>query len=432
MFARLVLLLCCLCSFPASATEPERWRVVIDLWGNPVYQTLELTRGGTRLGGTLDGDPLTGSLQDNRLRLTAIAGDRRYHLSGMQTGDRLAGTADFPDPNQPGRRAEHAFTATRLPARPATARILDFVPTDYANEFSAHRAPVLLLWPGDTVHTRTLDSGGMDEHGVTRALFGNPQVGPFYVDGAEPGDVLAVTLHRLRPNRDHADSLDALVGRAQGLALAAQANGLGKPVRWRLDRERGFAHPPAGGGLDGLSIPLRPMLGGIAVAPGFGFPPMSAGDSGRFGGNMDFNQIVEGTTVYLPVAQPGALLYLGDAHAAQGDGETSQYGLETSMDVEFSVAVIKKRALATPRVESATRLMAVGQAGSLDEAVRAATQGLIQWLQQDYRLGLSEASQVLGAAVEYRIITLAGRNAGVAAMLDKASLATLRASPKRE
>ena len=432
MFARLVLLLCCLGSFPASATEPERWRVVIDLWGNPVYQTLELTREGTRLVGTLDGDPLTGNLQDNRLRLTATAGDRHYHLSGTQIGDRLTGTADFPDPNRPERRAEHAFSATRLPARPAHARVLDYIPTDYANEFSAHRAPVLLLWPGDTVRTRTLDSGGVDEHGVTRALFGNPQVGPFYVDGAEPGDILAITLHRLRPNRDHADSLDALVGRAQGLALAAQANALGKPVRWRLDRERGLALPPAGGGLDGLSIPLRPMLGGIAVAPGFGFPPMSAGDSGRFGGNMDFNQIVEGTTVYLPVAQPGALLYLGDAHAAQGDGETSQYGLETSMDVEFSVAVIKKRALATPRVESATRLMAVGQAGSLDEAVRAATQGLVQWLQQDYRLSLSEASQLLGAAVEYRIITLAGRNAGVAAMLDKARLATLRAASERE
>lgn len=202
-------------------------------------------------------------------------------------------------------------------------------------------------------------------------------------------------------------------------------------MRWRLDRERGIALPPPGSGLDGLGIPLRPMLGGIAVAPGFGSPPMSTGDSGRFGGNMDFNQIVEGTTVYLPVSQPGALLYLGDAHAAQGDGETSQYALETSMDVEFSVAVIKARAQATPRVESATRLMAVGQAGSLDEAVRAATHGLIQWLQQDYRLSLSEASQLLGAAVEYRITTLAGRNAGVAAMLDKSRLASLRAASAR-
>lgn len=432
MFVRLVLLCCCLWSFRVGAAEPERWRVVIDLWGNPVHQTLELTHDGARLSGTLDGDPLTGSVEGAQLQLTATANGRQYRLRGTRDGDALAGVADFPDPNAPERRAEHAFTATRLPSRPpGPPRVIDFTPRDYANVFSADRAPVLILWPGDTVRTRTLDSGGVDEHGVTRALFGNPQVGPFYVDTAEPGDVLAITLHRLRPNRDHADSLDALVGRAQGPGLAAHAAALGKPVRWRLDRERGIALPPPGSGLDGLGIPLRPMLGGIAVAPGFGSPPMSTGDSGRFGGNMDFNQIVEGTTVYLPVSQPGALLYLGDAHAAQGDGETSQYALETSMDVEFSVAVIKARAQATPRVESATRLMAVGQAGSLDEAVRAATHGLIQWLQQDYRLSLSEASQLLGAAVEYRITTLAGRNAGVAAMLDKSRLASLRAASAR-
>ncbi|MGX5729843.1 acetamidase/formamidase family protein [Pseudoxanthomonas beigongshangi] len=432
MSGRIVLFLVCLWAASASATETERWRVVIDLWGNPVYQTLDLIRDGTRLSGTLDGDPLTGSVKGAQWRLTATANDRHYRLRGTRDGDTLAGIADFPDPNRPERRAEHAFTATRLPSRPAgPPRVIDFTPRDYANVFSADRAPVLILWPGDTVRTRTLDSGGVDEHGVTRALFGNPQVGPFYVDTAEPGDVLVITLHRLRPNRDHADSLDALVGRAQGPGLAARAGALGKPVRWRLDRERGIALPPPGSGMDGLSIPLRPMLGGIAVAPGFGSPPMSTGDSGRFGGNMDFNLIVEGTKVHLPVSQPGALLYLGDAHAAQGDGETSQYALETSMDVEFSVAVIKARAQATPRVESATRLMAVGQAGSLDEAVRVATHGLIQWLQQDYGLSLSEASQLLGAAMEYRITTLAGRNAGVAAMLDKSRLASLRAASAR-
>lgn len=433
MLRRILLLSACLCACPviaADKADTESWRVVIDLWGNPVYQALELHRDGTRLTGTLDGDPLTGSATGRRLQLTATAQGRHYHLRGTRDGDALAGIADFPDPNAPARRAEHRFTATRLPARPpGPPRVIDFTPHDYANLFSADRAPVLTLWPGDTVRTRTLDSGGVDEHGVTRALFGNPQVGPFYVATAEPGDVLAVTLRRLRLNRDYADSLDALVGRAQGPALAAQSGALGKPVRWRLDRARGVALPPPESGLDGLSIPLRPMLGGIAVAPAFGSPPMSTGDSGRFGGNMDFNQIVEGTTVYLPVMQPGALLYLGDAHAAQGDGETSQYALETSMDVEFSVALIKARAQATPRVESATRLMAIGQAGSLDEAVRAATHGLIQWLQQDYRLSLSQASQWLGVAVEYRIITLAGRNAGVVAMLDKSRLAALRPSP---
>jgi DNA gyrase subunit A len=92
-----------------------------------------------------------------------------------------------------------------------------------------------------------------------------------------------------------------------------------------------------------FEVPLQPMLGGLAVAPPFGMAPVSTGDTGRFGGNMDFNEVVEGATVYLPVYQPGALLYLGDAHARQGDGETSQYALETSMDVEFRIDVVRRR-----------------------------------------------------------------------------------------
>lgn len=132
------------------------------------------------------------------------------------------------------------------------------------------------------------------------------------------------------------------------------------------------------------------------------------------------------TTVYLPVLQPGALLYLGDGHAAQGDGETAQYALETSLDVEFEVALVRGAAIAMPRVESARQLLAPGQAGSLDEALRSATAGLIQWLQQDYGLELAEAAQVLGSSVQYRIANLAGRSVGLVAAVDKAPLQRLR------
>ena len=173
------------------------------------------------------------------------------------------------------------------------------------------------------------------------------------------------------------------------------------------------------------------MLGGLAVAPGFGSPPVSTGDTGRFGGNMDFNEVVEGNTVYLPVLQPGALLYLGDAHAVQGDGETSQFALETSMDVEFSVDLLRRKSIATPRVESSTHIMALGQAGSLDDALRAATGGLTQWLEQDYGLTLSESAQVLGSSVQYVVANLAGRNVGVAAKLEKKRLDGLSPDAKR-
>ena len=142
---------------------------------------------------------------------------------------------------------------------------------------------------------------------------------------------------------------------------------------------------------------------------------------------MDFNEVVEGNTVYLPVQQPGALLYLGDAHALQGDGETSQYALETSMDVTFSVDLIKGKAIRMPRVESPTRIMVLGQAGSLDDALKAATAGMIEWLEQDYGLTLSQSAQVLGSAMSYSVANLAGRSVGVAAKLDKSILPPSRA-----
>ena len=301
-----------------------------------------------------------------------------------------------------------------------------FTPVDYANTFSADRAPVLVIPPGDSVRTKTLDSGGVDEHGVTRALFGNPQVGPFFVVGAEPGDTLAITLTSLKLNRDYADSLDGVVGRLKTPRIAAETTGLGKPVRWELDRLRGMARPKdASGALKQFEVPVKPMLGGLAVAPGFGYPPFSTGDTADFGGNMDFNAVVEGNTVYLPVQQPGALLYLGDGHALQGDGETTQWALETSLDVEVQVGLVKRQSIATPRVESPTQIMTLGQAGSSDDALRVATSGMLQWLRQGYGLSLSEATQVLGVAVQYHVANLAGRSVGVAAKLDKGVLRTL-------
>jgi amidase len=417
----------------AQAPAREDWVVTTDLWGNPVYQTLALARDGDRVTGAFDSDALVGTLAGGTLRFVATDEDgSEYRYRGRIAGDTLSGTADLPDPNHPDRRATHAFKARRILDRPAGPPVVHtYVPRDYANEFSPHRAPVLTIRPGDIVRTTTVDSGGVDETGTTRALFGNPQTGPFYVATADIGDTLVVRIRRLRLNRTYADSLDDIVGRARGTSLAAEAATLGKPVRWTLDTARGVARPETpSAGLKHFSVPLRPMLGGLAVAPGFGSAPISTGDSGRFGGNMDVNEIVEGNTVYLPVFQPGALLYLGDAHALQGDGETSQYALETSMAVEFSVEVLHDRPITMPRIESPTQIMVLGQAGSLDDALRAATTGMTQWLAQAYGLTLSESAQVLGSSVRYEVANLAGRNVGILAKLDKARLEGLsRATP---
>jgi len=411
------LLLCVSCAAQAA----DAWLLKVDRWGTISTMTLRLEQDGSTLSGTLDGDRLEGRREGDTITFRVT--DRRaqrYTYSGRLDGALMHGSADFPDTNKAGARATHAFSARRLPERAAAAPQRHVhIPRDYSNEFSTSRAPVLTIWPGDTVQTTTLDSGGVDQHGETRALYGNPQTGPFFVMGAEAGDTLVVRLRRLRLNRDYADSLDDLVGRAQSTGIAAKATELGKPVRWKLDRQRGLASlDNPGPNLRGFTVPLRPMLGGLAVAPWDG-PGMSTGDTGRFGGNMDFNEVVEGNTVYLPVAQPGALLYLGDAHALQGDGETSQFALETSMEVEFTVELVKGKSIGMPRIESPTHLMTLGQAGSLDDALRVATAGMTQWLQQDYGLTLSEVAIVLGSAVEYSVANLAGRSVGMAAKLDK-------------
>jgi acetamidase/formamidase len=313
------------------------------------------------------------------------------------------------------------WSARRVPPkRTGPPQRHEFVPTTFHRQFSASNPPVLRIWPGDTVHTTTVDAGGTDEKGVTRVLGGNPETGPFYVETALPGDVLVVHFNRIRLNRDWAISDDGIVSRALDPDFAVKMKDGFKNVRWRLDRQRGVAAPekPAEHLAD-FTVPVRAMLGCVAVAPGFGAAPPGTGDSGRYGGNMDFNEVIEGATVYLPVAQPGALLYVGDGHAAQGDGELNGNALETSMDVEFTVDVISDKPLMTPRVESATHIMAVGLGGTLEDALRAATSGLGQWLEQDHHLTPSEIAIVLGSSVEYTISEVADRNAGVVAKLRK-------------
>jgi acetamidase/formamidase len=395
-----------LAATPAAAeqTAEQQWLLVTDRFGTLEYSILTIHTAGESVSGDWDGDPVTGDIRNGRLRVTArTKRGEVFRFDATRTANGLNGEADYPDNNFPQKRL-------------------------YSNTFSADRPPVLTIWPGDTVHTSTIDSGGIDGKGVTRALFGNPQTGPFFVAGARIGDTLAVHILALTPNRDWADSLDSIVSRAVTPALAGEAQLLGKPVRWRLDLKGGTAQPEnATGKLAGFRIPLRPMLGGLGLAPGFGTPPMSTGDTARTGGNMDWPQVAAGNTVLLPVQQPGALLYLGDAHAAQGDGETSQYGLETSMNVSFRVEVIRGRTIPLPRIESAEALMTLGQAGSLDEALRSASGGMIQWLRQDYGLSLSEAAQVMGTAVRFSVPNLAGRSVGVEARIDKRLLPARRA-----
>jgi len=415
---------------PRSETSSVsgRWVVSADYYGTLINFSMELEQQGEKLTGNFDGDKLEGTLRDNAIHF--LAKDEHGGTDdGTATlhGGVLSGMVTFTDGDDPSHPTTHKFTADRVPPRHSgPAQRHEFTPSTFYRQFSAAYKPVLTVSPGDTIHTSTVDAGGRDEKGVNRVLGGNPETGPFYIETAAPGDTLAVHFTRVRLNRDWAMSDDAIVGRGLDSDLAAKMKDTGKQVRWHLDVQRGVATPeqPAEH-LGRYSAPLRPMLGCVGVAPGVQQAPPGTGDSGRWGGNMDFNEIVEGATVYLPVNVPGALLYLGDGHALQADGELNGNALETSMDVEFTVDVMAKKRIPGPRVESATHIMAMGLGGSLDDAFRAATANMAQWLTDRYKLSPSETAQVLGTSAEYKVSEVADRNAGIVLKINKERLQPL-------
>jgi len=416
-----------------SSGVSGRWVVVADFYGSPIYFSLKLEQQGDKLSGDFGGDKLEGTLSGNSIHFLAKddQGGSEECAATMQNGA-MSGTFIFVDGADLTHPTTHTFTATLAPTRGTQpAKRHEFVPSTFHRQFSAANKPVLTVSPGDTIHTTTVDAGGTDEKNVTRVLGGNPETGPFYVETAVPGDTLVVHLTRVRLNRDWAESDDFVVGRAVDAGLAVKLKDVGKTVRWHLDLEHGVATPekPAEH-LARYTVPLRPMLGCVAVATNPTQAAPNTGDSGRWGGNMDFNEIVEGATVYLPVSVPGALLYVGDGHAAQGDGELNGNALETSMDVEFTVDVIPGKGVRGPRVESATHIMAMGLAGSLDDAFREATASMAGWLTDEYKLTPSEVAQVLGTAAEYKVSEVADRNAGMVLKINKERLKALTSAAK--
>jgi len=413
-----------------SSSLSGQWSLTADFWGTPLYLRLELQDDSGKLTGKFGGDKLEGTFTaaSGAVHFVAKQDDGSTNectatlKDGVLTGQ-IVGT----DADNPQHPETHTFTGRRLSsARSGSPQRHEFTPTKFYRQFSALNEPVLRVSPGDTVHTTTVDAGGTDEKGVRRVLGGNPETGPFYIEGAQPGDTLAVHLDKLRLNRDWAISDDDLVPRAVDTEWSVKMKDAGKSVKWHLDMARGVAtldKPSAG--LKNYSVPLRPMLGCVATAQ----PPAAAapgsGDSGGFGGNMDFNEVVEGATIYLPVRAPGAMLYVGDGHAAQGDGELNGNALETSMDVEFTVELLSSKRMPTPFLESPTQYTMVGLAGSIDDAFREATVGMASWLSDKYGLTPTEVAELLGTAAEYHVNEVADRNAGVVLKINKKLLAGL-------
>jgi acetamidase/formamidase len=298
-----------------------------------------------------------------------------------------------------------------------------FVPTAFYTTYSFAHPPALRIKPGDRVVTKTIDAAGVDWAGKQASPGGNPETGPFFVEGAEPGDMLSVTFHKIETNRATGYSGSLLAPYAVDPAsIAARVDREAKRLTWNIDKPKGIAWvespdlKPAR-----LEVPLKPMLGCVAVAPA-AKEAIRAVTPGAWGGNMDYAGLVAGVTVMLPVNEPGALLFMGDGHARMGEAEPVGTGIETSMDVEFSVTLVKKKAIGWPRLENDTHIMVLGSARPLLQAFQHATTEMQKWLVADYGFSERAAATLMGQAAEYEIANVVDPNFTVVAKMRKAML----------
>jgi acetamidase/formamidase len=304
------------------------------------------------------------------------------------------------------------------------AQTIKFEPTEFYTNFSGAIKPALHLKPGDHVSTYTIDARGVDSAGVQRSKDGgNPETGPFFIDGAEPGDTLVVHILRLETNRSTGWSASLLAPYTVDPAfLRSDAARDAKSMTWQIDKAKGIAYPdPATYKGPKIEVPLRPMLGCIGTAPDRK-QSISTGYPDTFGGNMDYNLLGQGATVMLPVSEPGALLFLGDGHARQGDGEVVGSAIETSLDVEFSVELIKGQKIAWPRMETKDYIMVMGSSSALNDALQHATTGLLHWLMDTYGYDEHGASLLMGQGMEYDIANVVDPEFTVVAKMRKAYL----------
>ncbi len=406
----------------SAATLDGVWEVTVTRFGEPDYNRATFQTSGNKLTGKFDELTIDGTVTGDTVAFSAHEKDGKPagDFKGTLVEGVLVGTAKIEN-------ASASWTAQRPVERPAGARKEHrFFTRTYHRRFASDIPPAMHIFPGDSVSTSTVDAAGVDAMGNRRSQGGNPLTGPFYIENAWPGDTLVVHFTRIRLNRDSAIHNDGIVGTAFDPYYFQELKRVeGFDSDWKLDRERGVAtlkNPTAK--LKNLALKVAPMLGCVGVAPP-GNQSFSSGRLGSFGGNMDYNQIREGVTLYLPVYHPGALLFVGDGHAVQGDGELTGDALETSMDVEFTVDVVQGQAPRMPRAENSDYLMALGIGGSMMEAFQAATTNLAQWLEHDYKLNAPEVAMVLGTSIHYDIAEIVDGPLNIAAKVPKSVLSQL-------
>ncbi len=312
--------------------------------------------------------------------------------------------------------------------------VIEFTPTPEQYVFTfGGVAPVRRITPGTALRLWSEDAF----NGVLRSVtdlssekvdlrFVNPQTGPFYVEGAEPGDTLALHFVSIEPARDWAAS--AAIPFFGGLTSTATTVTLQEPLPdttwiYHVDSARGTVGFESRFGDLSVALPLAPMLGTVGVAPTAGEVRSSLVPE-RFGGNMDTPEMKAGTTVFLGVNVEGAMFSVGDGHYRQGEGEACGTAVEGAMTTTLIVDLVKGSAPAWPRLETDDHWMAVGSARPLEDAWRTGQVELVRWFGQLYGLHPMDAYQLLSQITEVPVANVVDANYSIVVKAAKALLPT--------
>jgi amidase len=283
-------------------------------------------------------------------------------------------------------------------------------PGEYSYVIGPYRDPAATVKPGETFAVETADAfeNKVDspDADITKLIvlpYVNPLTGPIFVEGAEKGDTLAVSLHSIEVTRDY--GVSALIPEFGGLCSTVFTRTLNAPLPARV-----MLHPIHDGEVTFSeeiaipTIPCEPFYGTIGTAPEL--EAISSLAPGVHGGNMDAADVRPGNTIYLPVNVPGAMLYVGDGHAAQGDAEVCGVAVEVPTRGTMSVQVIKEKTIGTPRIDSEDYIMTVGSARPMEDAARIAFYELVMWLEADYGIERLTAYQLCSQVARVRLANM--------------------------
>ena len=285
--------------------------------------------------------------------------------------------------------------------------------------------PVARLKSGDILEVNTVDAFGnaVQKPGDTLSLVkgDNPLTGPFYIESAEPGDTLAVKILELEV--DSNQGVGAFAPGFGALNETVYTPMLHTPLPekiwfYPIDHATNNATFTALDSNFSVKIPLHPFFGCIGVAPAAGEVRSSIVPE-AFGGNMDSPEASVGNTIYFPVNLPGALLYMGDGHAAMGDGEVAGTAIEVPLRGRLQVTVIKGQKINWPRFENEGAIMTVGAYRPLDDCLRIAFTELVAWMHHDYGLSELDSYELLSKVARIHLNEMVDPNFVIVASIEK-------------